>query len=271
MKALQLQKQPHGCKQGERCLELEPNVFEDCVLQDGGEVVGFYIASIAKHSERLSKLVSIANAEFRSDRVPKTLLERADVIQQSTMGGKSRKQAKDEGTIQYSAIIGSVAANSLKRRYKHRPSRVHAENDAQNFVKAMLMASELACELIQDVMPASYQKLLTAIAKVPKELRFGRLWTSSISNYNIAAPYHTDRANLPESLNVIFTKRLGSVGGNLVVPDYGAVFEQPDDSMLVYPAWRNMHGVTPIKPLFGGGYRNSLVLYALNLVDKKNG
>jgi hypothetical protein len=33
--------------------------------------------------------------------------------------------------------------------------------------------------------------------------------------------------------------------------------------MLVYPAWRNVHGVTPIIPLKEGGYRNSLVFYPL--------
>jgi len=34
-------------------------------------------------------------------------------------------------------------------------------------------------------------------------------------------------------------------------------------SMLVYPAWRNLHGVTPITPTHDGGYRNSLIFYPL--------
>jgi hypothetical protein len=33
--------------------------------------------------------------------------------------------------------------------------------------------------------------------------------------------------------------------------------------MLYYPAWRNVHGVTPIVPLHEGGYRNTLVFYPL--------
>jgi len=33
--------------------------------------------------------------------------------------------------------------------------------------------------------------------------------------------------------------------------------------MLVYPAWRNVHGVTPITATHDGGYRNSLVFYPL--------
>jgi len=33
--------------------------------------------------------------------------------------------------------------------------------------------------------------------------------------------------------------------------------------MLVYPDWKNVHGVTPIEPTFEGGYRNSLIFYPL--------
>jgi hypothetical protein len=39
--------------------------------------------------------------------------------------------------------------------------------------------------------------------------------------------------------------------------------DSSDNSMLVYPAWRNVHGVTPIVPTHEGGYRNSLVFYPL--------
>lgn len=52
-------------------------------------------------------------------------------------------------------------------------------------------------------------------------------------------------------------------GGDLHIPDYGATIGQQDNSILVYPAWRNVHGVTPIIPTFEGGYRNSLVFYPL--------
>jgi hypothetical protein len=268
MKALHLNLVIHVHKRGERCGEMEPNVFEDALLMDGGKPVGFYIASVSKRSEKLSALLALANAEFRSDRVPKILLERADVLEAKYKKGITRKQAMANGTIQQSTIIGSVPPSPLFRRYTPRASNVHGAASAQPFIKSMLMAADIADTIIQEVMPEAHARQLRNIQAVPKELRFGRLWTSSISNYNISAPFHTDNKNLPESLNVIFAKRAGSTGGNLVVPDYGAVFEQPDDSMLVYPAWRNLHGVTPIKPLFPGGYRNSLILYALNLAEK---
>jgi hypothetical protein len=47
------------------------------------------------------------------------------------------------------------------------------------------------------------------------------------------------------------------------VPDYDATVNSSDNSILVYPAWRNVHGVTPIIPLKEDGYRNTLVFYAL--------
>jgi ParB-like chromosome segregation protein Spo0J len=52
-------------------------------------------------------------------------------------------------------------------------------------------------------------------------------------------------------------------GGDLHVPDYGATIGQEDNSILVYPAWRNVHAVTPIIPTHKDGYRNSLVFYPL--------
>jgi len=67
---------------------------------------------------------------------------------------------------------------------------------------------------------------------------------------------------------VIITKRLNAKGGNLYVPDYGAVMDSADNSMLVYPAWKNIHAVTPIIPLHEGGYRNSLVFYPLKAFKK---
>ena len=65
------------------------------------------------------------------------------------------------------------------------------------------------------------------------------------------------------AVNVILTKRNNSSGGSLNVPDYNVTFEQADNSMLVYPAWKNIHGVTPIIKTSEYGYRNSLIFYPL--------
>tara|TARA_B100000424_G_C22858838_1_gene457796 strand:- start:426 stop:875 length:450 start_codon:yes stop_codon:yes gene_type:complete len=142
---------------------------------------------------------------------------------------------------------------------------VHAVESAQTFIKAMTMAGREALKIIQSVAPELYDIHRDAVlTKVPEKWRFCDLFTSSISNYNIAAPIHKDTLNVKGALNVIITKRLNSTGGNLFIPDYGITMNSAHDSMLVYPAWRNTHGVTPINATHDGGYRNSLIWYALD-------
>ena len=65
------------------------------------------------------------------------------------------------------------------------------------------------------------------------------------------------------AVNVIICKKHNSKGGDLHIPDYNATVGQQDNSILVYPAWRNVHAVTPIIPTHEGGYRNSLIFYPL--------
>ena len=126
-------------------------------------------------------------------------------------------------------------------------------------------AGKKAFELVEKYIPtvADFHKAKTK-ERVPPKWTFADNFTSTISNCNISAPVHQDHANVKGAVNIIITKRRNSKGGNLHVPDYGATFDQTDNSMLVYPAWRNMHGVTPIIPTYQGGYRNSHVWYALD-------
>jgi hypothetical protein len=126
----------------------------------------------------------------------------------------------------------------------------------------------LACreaeEVIKQIAPSIYHQQLALIEKnVPPKFRFGKLFTSSISNFNISAPFHRDAGNIEGCVNVIIAKKRNAKGGNTTVPDYGATVDSRDNSMLVYPAWRNVHGVTPIEPTAEGGYRNSIVFYPL--------
>lgn len=75
--------------------------------------------------------------------------------------------------------------------------------------------------------------------------------------------YRKKGMTIAGAVNAIITKRLNCDGGNLHIPDYGATIDSCNDSILVYPAWKNIHGVTPIMPTCDGGYRNSLVFYPL--------
>jgi hypothetical protein len=266
MKRIDLTPVQHTRKIGEECEYIEPNVTEDCIFYAEGKAIGFYLT---KMPEKMCKLADVANAEFRSARVPKQDMIRTNFKEIKDDSGKvvgytDRQKINGGGVVkQMSAIIGSIAPKPhLGRNYPNKHSN-HSVKSAQTFIKAMLMLAKESEALIAEFLPDQYAKQLEAFKAVPDKWKFGNLFTSSISNYNISAPFHIDGLNLKDTVNVIICKRMNSKGGDLHVPDYGATIGQVDNSILVYPAWRNMHGVTPIIPTFEGGYRNSLVFYPL--------
>ncbi len=263
MKTIKLHKQEHDVKIGKDCPYFEPNIKEDCFLEVDGEIVGFYIKDVSKYSKKLTQLISISNKEFRSDNVPKSLLERSDVFAKVYKEGLTRKEAKKEGTIQMSSILGSIAPKAHMRRPYPTISAVHREKKANTFIKAMWASCIEAEKIIKKLTPKIYESQLELFSDIDKKWRFGNIFTSSISNFNIAAAYHRDTGNIVGAVNVILTKRNNSKGGCLNVPDYNVTFEQADNSMLVYPAWKNIHGVTPIEKTSEDGYRNSLIFYPL--------
>lgn len=250
MKTIDLVQLQHSVKVGDSCGEIQPNITEDCIFAYDGKPIGFYIKSI---DGKLKQLVEIANAELLSDRVPKSEMRRSSGLRN-----------KENEVRQFSTIIGSCPPKPHMRRPYPTISSVHQVKTAQTFVKAMLMACSEAEEVIKSLTPEIYETQKRIIEeKIPSQWRFGKLFTSSISNFNIAAAFHRDAANLEGCVNVIIAKRKNAKGGNTTVPDYGATMDSCDNSMLVYPAWRNIHGVTPIVPLKDDGYRNSLVFYPL--------
>ena len=266
MKKLKLTKHEHEIKIGKRCDFMPPTITESCLLEYENEIIGFYLTELP---DKLKQYISISNKEFLSKNVPKSLLERSDVYLMQNKYGISRSQAKAMNTVQMSTILGAVLAKPHLRRPYNSVSSVHTQPKAKTFIKAMLLAC-LECEkLIKKHMPEQYKRQKEIIEKTTlKKYRFGNLFTSSISNYNIAAPFHQDRGNLKNTVNAILTKRKDSEGGSLCVPDFEQVFEQSDNSLLVYPAWRNLHGVTKIIQHNKDAYRNSLIFYPLNGFDK---
>jgi hypothetical protein len=250
MKRIDLVQQPHNVQIGDVCGDIMPNVTEDSIFYIDGEPIGFYIKEI---KGKLLQYIEIANAELLSDRVPKAIMNRT-----------SGEQGLTEKVKQFSTILGATPPRPHMKRPYPSISKVHDEASAQVFIKAMLLACREAEEVIKEVAPTIFERQKKIIEeKVPPKFRFGRLFTSSISNFNIAASYHRDAGNLKDCVNVIIAKRSHARGGNTTVPDYGATVDSCNNSMLVYPAWRNVHGVTPIIPLREGGYRNSLVFYPL--------
>lgn len=256
MKRIDLIQVEHNTKIGDVCNYKEPNVTEDCVFYFEGEPIGFYMT---KMPEKMCKLADLANAELLTKNVPKTEMQRPKMLGFDING----KGIVDRGIKQFSTILGSVPPKPHMRRNYETISSVHSVKAAQTFIKAMLLLAKESELLIKEILPEQYQQQVDLFKDVPEKWRFGNLFTSSISNFNISAPFHRDTANIVGAVNVIICKKHNSKGGDLHIPDYNATIGQQDNSILVYPAWRNVHGVTPIIPTFDGGYRNSLIFYPL--------
>tara|TARA_B110000459_G_scaffold192287_1_gene229294 strand:- start:27 stop:809 length:783 start_codon:yes stop_codon:yes gene_type:complete len=253
MKRIDLKEIQHNTKIGDVCGEIEANINEDSIFYFDGEPIGFYIKDISKYSQKASKLAALANQELRSKKVPKSVMKRS-----------SGFANPENEVLQYSTILGSVPPKPHMRRPYPTISSVHNVKSAQTFIKSMLLLCRESEELIKKITPNIYKRQSELIKEnVPEKYRFGKLFTSSISNYNIPAPFHRDNGNIKGCVNVIIAKKNNATGGNTTVPDYGATMDSCDNSMLVYPAWRNVHGVTPIVPSAEDGYRNSLVFYPL--------
>lgn len=258
MITLEIQSKNYSEKMGQRCGDLKPNITEDTLFVEDGEAIGFYLK---QPPEKLRKLLDVANAELNSSNVPKVKMDRG-----------TRKMNANRGidvVQQYSASLGACVPRAHMKRDYGRTSQLHNVASAKTFIKAMLLACHEGEKLLKDIMPEQYEFQKKAISEnVPERYRLTDLFSSSISNFNIAAAYHQDRGNLKGCVNFIFSKKENARGGHLHVPEYDAVIDNKDGSMLVYPAYKNMHGVTPIIPLAENGYRNSLVFYAIDNLQK---
>lgn len=268
MKRIDLQKVKHDTKIGAECPDKIPNISDDCIFYEDNKPIGFFIKNI---DGKLKQFIDIAAKELRSDNVPKTMMDRSDVVKKAQIEGKTPSQIIKEGRgcSQYSTLLGGIAPKPMMRRPYPNISQVHNVPSAKTFIKAMLLACRESEDLIKKILPKQFelqQKIINE--NVPDKFKFGRLFTSSISNYNISAPFHRDTGNLEHCVNVIITRRKNATGGNLHVPDYDATMDSSNNSLLVYPAWKNIHGVTPIHETAPGGYRNSLIFYPLKAFKK---
>ena len=250
MQRIDLVQVEHSVKIGDNCEYKEPNVIEDSVFYLDGQAVGFYLT---KMPDKMCKLADLADAELRSKNVPKSMMGRS----------AGQRDTLTNVVQQYSTILGSVPPRPHNKRPYPSICSVHSVKSAQTFIKAMLLLAKESEHLMKEILPEQYARQMELFKQVPDQWKFGNLFTSSISNYNISAPFHRDTGNIVGAVNVIICKKHNAKGGDLHVPDYNATIGQQDNSILVYPAWRNVHGVTPIIPTHEGGYRNSLIFYPL--------
>lgn len=248
---------PHTYKRGDTPAERPASITTDTILQDQeGNAVGLYLQTLPP---KLAQLVAIADAETRNPKVPKSMMDRKKPV-----GVNANGTIKYEIVSQWSIISGSMPAKPHMRRNYPNRSTIHRCKAADTYCKAMSHAGREALALMAQLVPTVHATHMAAInANVQGKWLWAQGYTSSLTNCNIAAQMHTDNLNIKYTYNSIICKRANSTGGNLFIPDYDITFAQPDSSLLIYPVWQNLHGVTPIVPTHPGGYRNTHVFYAL--------
>lgn len=88
------------------------------------------------------------------------------------------------------------------------------------------------------------------------------VWTSGVINKTSALPYHRDRMNF-DVWSAMPVLRRGVRGGCLNIPGHEATLACRDGWVAVFPGYRLVHGVTPMRLVQPDGYRYSIVYYAL--------
>lgn len=204
MKQIILTKTEHNIKPGDVCSVIEPNIKEDALFIEDGKPIGFYLSNLP---DNMAKIANLANKEFMSKNVPKTLNRRISEQKHNFKTDWSGETLRP-GCAQYSCILGGVQPNYLVKRAYKSVSSVHRNPKAQTFIKAMLELSQHAEALIKDILPEQYTTQFELIKKVPEQYRFGNLFTSSISNSNISVAYHQDNGNIKNTVNVIICKKM---------------------------------------------------------------
>jgi hypothetical protein len=161
-----------------------------------------------------------------------------------------------------SRTFGMAPRKAMIKRESCRPTWL-AMNQPAEHDALVALAGQLQAQL-QDFAPAAFARDQKVMGEVDPEWRIaeGSMWTSGIVNRASALPYHRDRLNFPTwSAMPVF--RRGMAGGHLHLPEYDITVECRDGWCVFFPGYEHLHGVTPMHETVKGGYRYSVVYYAL--------
>lgn len=252
MEIINLKEIKHNYKSNDVVQDLEPTINDEAVFMEDGKISGIYL-KLDKYPE-ITNLVKIANKELMSDRVKKIKMQRRCTLPDGT----------DYRMIQYSTSIGYRPIDRPKRQVTITLNATHNYDSSQLYIRTVRRLGDLCVEIIKDKYPDLYNIHISAIEnKINEKYKLNKYFTNSIANFNCNANIHRDGNNIKGALNFIIYIKENASGGHLFVPDYNTVIQAKNNYLLVYPAWKNMHGVTPIKIHKSGGYRNSIIFYSI--------
>lgn len=117
--------------------------------------------------------------------------------------------------------------------------------------------------MLADMFPEVYSADIDTMGAVNDEWKLGETtWTSGVVNQSSALPYHRDAFNFAVWTAMPVLRR-GMKGGYLHIPEYNVTVESRDGWAVFFPGYHLVHGVTPMQQTKPGGYRYSVVYYAL--------
>lgn len=162
-----------------------------------------------------------------------------------------------------SRTFGMAPRRPAVKRESCRPTWMALAEPARHDVLVDL-AARLQAQM-EEFAPSAYKQAHTEAEQVPEEWRLGEdsLWTSGIVNASSALPYHRDRLNFANTWAAMPVVRRHMAGGHLSIPEFGLTVECRDGWVVSFPGYRFVHGVTPMTATADGGYRFSVVYYAL--------
>lgn len=172
------------------------------------------------------------------------------------------RSQRAEGLESNSRTFGFLPRVTIRRDFCT-ATALHAESPVQAGVLAKWADRAARIWDMSDRDGVHRQEALLRKRVKPEWILPGKVFTSGICNYNNPLRFHYDKGNFPGSWSAMFAFTHNVKGGNLVLPGYRIAFSFRRPSFIIFDGQANLHGVSPIKYVGKGGYRYSVVYYAM--------
>jgi hypothetical protein len=234
---------------------------EQIPLEYVGALVNQPVNAMEPTVESPAKLVDVDTGEslafvLRCDQEQMTRLRQA--ARQYPMSTTLRSS----GLRNLSNAFGYISRNAVLRREGCRSCSGSIE--APDAHQALVDAAATFSAMFAEVFPSRAQadQELAGAAILPEWRMAGTQWTSGVLNETSSLPYHRDANNLP-TWNAMVVMRRGTRGGHFDIPEYGQTLACRDGDVVLMPAYKTLHGVTPIRKVDPDGYRYIAVYYSV--------
>lgn len=170
--------------------------------------------------------------------------------------------ARLSGISAASRTFGYQPPVPMRRRYGCSRSQFNAQHPeaAEHLAEFCRVAERAMRTYAEDVYATTADQVRKGIPNA--WLIAGTPWSSGIINKTASLPYHTDKANIPNSWSAMLGARRNIEGGLLHLADYDAWFTISHGSIIIFDGQSVTHGVSPFHPSGPNPWRYTCVVYA---------